>query len=173
MPLPRLFHVSEEKDISIFSPRPSPSHFNALKGDCVFAIEERLLHNYLLPRDCPRVCFYANEQTSAQDHKRFMAGTRAEYVVAVESRWLETILSTELYLYEFPSATFELLDAVAGYHISYSAVEPIHTLRIRNLLQELAQRGVEVRIMPSLRELAQAVAASTLAFSCIRMRNAV
>ena len=51
----RLFHISEEGGIDQFDPRPSPSFFAEIKGDVVFAISGKLLHNYLLPRDCPRV----------------------------------------------------------------------------------------------------------------------
>ena len=56
----KLFHVSEEKKIEEFVPRYSDS----TKEPVVWAIAEAKLANYLLPRNCPRVCFSANNATS-------------------------------------------------------------------------------------------------------------
>jgi hypothetical protein len=44
----KLFHVSETPNIALFTPRLSPSFFEAITGDVV-----PLLHNYLLRGDCP------------------------------------------------------------------------------------------------------------------------
>lgn len=67
----RLFHISEEPGIKMFVPRPSPSHFDGITGNVVFAISESLLHNYLLPRDCPRVTYYASETTTTEESAIF------------------------------------------------------------------------------------------------------
>lgn len=49
----RLFHVSEESDISEFSPRiPSRTDLDQSVG-LVWAINEECLPNYLTPRGCP------------------------------------------------------------------------------------------------------------------------
>jgi len=48
----RLFHVSEDPAIGVFSPRPVPSLDAGVEGDAVWAIDEEHLPNYLLPRDC-------------------------------------------------------------------------------------------------------------------------
>ena len=55
----KLYHVSEEPDIEVFEPRPSPQNYESIKGNVVFAVNDIMLHNYLLPRDCPRVTYYA------------------------------------------------------------------------------------------------------------------
>lgn len=74
-----LFHVSEEASIERFEPRWSES-----VGDkVVWAIDEDRLHNYLLPRECPRVTYYAGSQTASEDVDRFLGTSKA--VVAVES----------------------------------------------------------------------------------------
>src|ERR1700761_6216311 len=83
----RLFHISEEPGIQLFEPRPSPSHFDGINGDVVFAIADDLLHNYLLPRDCPRVTWYAGPKTTDADKERFMDNSAANYIVVVESSW--------------------------------------------------------------------------------------
>ena len=60
----RLFHVSERTGIARFEPRPPPSLDAGVSDDVVWAIEARLLANYLLPRDCPRVTFHATAATT-------------------------------------------------------------------------------------------------------------
>lgn len=138
----------------------------------VWSIEERLLHNYLLPRDCPRVTFYALPDSDPADVARLMGQTAARYVVAVESGWLAAIRETALYLYELPSAGFRELDRGAGYFVCESAVAPLSVRLVDDLLGELVARDVELRITPSLWSLCDAVLASTFQFSFIRMRNA-
>lgn len=168
----RLFHISENGNIPLFEPKPSPSFFPELKEDVVFAISETLVHNYLVPRDCPRVTYYAGENTTQRDIDHFVGETSAKYIMAMESRWIDALCKTTLYCYEFPAPSFRLLDACAGYFISRVKTYPLHVTRIDDLLQALAVRNVELRFMPSLQRLANAVKVSTLNFSLIRMRNA-
>jgi len=54
-----LYHVSEYSHIERFEPRPPPCSGVGPVESVVWAIDEEHLHNYLLPRDCPRVTFYA------------------------------------------------------------------------------------------------------------------
>ena len=65
-----LFHVSEELGIERFEPRPSPSADEPV----VWAIDADRLRNYLLPRDCPRVTYYAGRATAAADVERETLG---------------------------------------------------------------------------------------------------
>jgi hypothetical protein len=167
----RLFHVSEDARIRTFVPRPSPSQFDAIRKEVVFAISERLLHNYLLPRDCPRVCYYAGSQTSPEDRQAFLGQFSASFVIAVENRWIKTIERTTLFLYEFPAQDFWLLDENAGYYISEKTIVPVSVRPIYNILEEMLKRDVELRFMPSINELSEAVSHSSLNFSLIRMRN--
>jgi len=173
MPVEKLYHISEEAVINIFEPRPSPSFFEQVQDNVVFAITEKLLHNYLLPRNCPRVSFYKGEGTSAKDIDRFFAHTSAEFVMAVENAWLQKIAATTIYCYELPAETFTLLDECAGYYVSRKAIVPVSVRPVTNILDELLYRNIELRLVPSLWPLADAVKASTLQFSLIRMRNAM
>lgn len=169
----RLYHVSEDPDITHFEPRlPGEHNPSRLGRPAVWAVEERLLHNYLLPRDCPRVTFYARADSRAEDVEKLLGATAATFVVAVESAWLERIRATKLYLYEFSPLGFEVLDEGAGYYISHSTAYPLSLRRVDDLLGELATRDVELRLTPDLWPLRDAVLASTLQFSFIRMRNA-
>lgn len=161
-----LFHVSEEPDIEVFEPRPS----EYVSEPVVWAITADRLHNYLVPRDCPRVTYYAGPQTSAADVERFLGSSRA--VVAVESNWFEHLRSCRLYCYHLPPGTFECIDECAGYFVSRVAVAPARVEVIDDPTAELLKHDVEVRFVPDLWSLRDAVVASTLQFSIIRMRNA-
>jgi len=169
----RLFHVSDRPDIPLFEPRPArPGHPNDPGRPVVWAVAERLLHNYLLPRDCPRVTFHARPDSDPADVARLMGQTAARYVVAVEWGWLAAIRAATIYLYEFSTEGFVLFDEGAGYYVRGSAVAPLAVRRVDDLLGELAARDVELRVTRSLWPLHDAVVASTLQFSCIRMQNA-
>ncbi len=169
---PRLFHVSEEARISVFEPRPVPSPDTGVEGLAVWAVDEAHLPNYLLPRDCPRVTFACAQTTSSRDREEFLTGTIATRVVALESQWFARVEACQLFLYEFPHQTFEIVDAGAGYYISRSPVTPKSVTKINDLVAELLNRNIEVRFLPNLWDLKEAVAASTLEFSIIRFRNA-
>jgi hypothetical protein len=139
----------------------------------VFAIAAPLLHNYLLPRDCPRVTFYAGAVTAAADRERFLGRSSTTHVVAIEADWFHRVNSTVLFCYEFPPESFTLLDGTAGYYISYAPVIPLAIRRIDNIFEELLRGNhIELRILPELRSLGNAIVASTLSYSLIRMRNA-
>lgn len=167
---PRLFHVSEDFGIARFDLRPVPSPDSGVTGLAVWAVSEPSLPNYLLPRDCPRICFRASERTSAEDRERFLTG--AIHVVAFEARWLERVRSTPLALYEMPSGTFTAVDQGAGYWISREGVAPRGMTVVESPLAALTAAGVEVRVLQDFWPLRDAVVASSLRFSIIRTRNA-
>jgi len=163
----RLFHISEESSIERFEPRAS----EYVSTPVVWAVDEIRIHNYLLPRDCPRVTFYAGRETTKPDVDRFLGMSPA--VVAIESTWLKRLRDCRLYCYQLPSETFECFDECAGYFLSRSPVMPVQVEVFDDLTAELLNRGVELRFVPNLWFLHEAVAASTLQFSSIRMRNAL
>ncbi|MBL8555298.1 MAG: hypothetical protein JNL41_13550 [Phenylobacterium sp.] len=165
----RLFHVSEELDIARFEPRPSPST-NTTLGVCVWSICEAHLPNYLLPRDCPRVCFRRGPRTTDEDAGRILGG--ADHVVAFPATWLEAVRRVQLAVYEMPSQTFFEANAEAGYWISRNAVEPVRRTLIDDALGALVGAGVEVRVLQDIWPLRDAVVGSSLRFSIIRCRNA-
>jgi hypothetical protein len=161
-----LFHVSDELNIRRFEPRPSAYTDEPV----VWAVDDDRLRNYLLPRDCPRVTFYAGPNTSVADVQRFLGSSRS--VVALETGWLDRVQSSKLFCYHLPADGFSCIDDCAGYFVNREAVTPQRVEVFENLLEILKARNVEVRTMPSLWQLHDAVAQSTLQFSMIRMRNA-
>ena len=151
-----LFHISEEPGIGRFEPRPS----QYVNEPVVWAIEAERRCNYLVPRECPRVTFYAGRETCADDVERFLGSSPA--VVAVEGGWLDRIRSCRLYCYRLPPKTFKCFDECAGYFVSRVAVVPAGVEVIADPIAELLRCGVELRLMPSLWRLRDAVVASSL-----------
>lgn len=168
----RLFHFSDDPSITCFEPRPPPSASSGVTDHVVWAVGARLRHNYLLPRDCPRVTFYPGPNSATVDLARLMAGASAGHVVAIETGWMPALRHGRLYQYELPPKTFVPTNEGAGYYISREPVVPLGLLTINDLLGELLACDIELRVMPSLWPLCDVVEASSLHYSCIRMRNA-
>lgn len=164
----RLFHVSEEPDISVFVPRPVTRRDLDPAAKYVWAIDEDHLPNFLTPRNCPRVCYRVNALTTANDAEKYI-GTSAQHVVVIEAGWLERLKSTELYLYEFDPKDFTLQDSAAGYYVSTIVVRPIQKICVRDLPAEIRKRGVELRAVPNLHPIAGLIKKSTFDWSLCRM----
>jgi hypothetical protein len=162
-----LFHISDEAGIERFEPRPS--EFTPER--VVWAIDGARVRNYLVPRDCPRVTYYPGPDTTAADNELFLGSSGA--VVAIEQGWLERARQCRLYCYHLPPDTFECFDDCAGYFVSRTSVVPAQVEVFEAPLSELRRRGVELRVVPNLWPLRDAVVTSTLRFSIIRMRNAL
>jgi hypothetical protein len=162
----RLFHLSDRPGIDLFRPRPSDYTAHPV----VWAIAEDRITNYLLPRDCPRICYRAGPNSRLEDIERFLGADRA--VIAIEARWAEQVRTTSLFCYAMPPERFMLKDHGAGYWISETAVAPLSCTRLNNLPAAIAARGAALHYLDSLWPLRDAVATSSLVFSLIRMRNA-
>lgn len=159
-----LYHVSDSAGITHFEPR--------VIGDgppLVWAIDADHLCNYLLPRECPRVCFRAGPLSTTED-VALLDG--AGIVIAIEGVWDERVGTGSVAVYEMPVEGFVLTDATAGYWTSPAPVMPTGVRTVTDLPAELAARGVRLLVLPSLWKLADRVKTSSLDFSLIRMRNA-
>jgi len=167
----RLFHVSEESSIDVFIPRtPEREDLDRSKG-LVWALNERCLPNYLLPRDCPRVTYHTSEKTTQDDIIKFFSSS-SRHCVAIENGWYERMRKTSLYLYEFDASYFYLHDEVAGYYVSERTEIPNSVAKLDDLFGELFKRNIEIRILNDLWTLGNAVQQSTLNWSLCRMANA-
>ena len=162
----KLFNLSDDPAISRFEPRPSAYTAEPV----VWAIADEKIANYLLPRDCPRVCFRAGTETSAGDVERLLGEDRV--VIAIEEAWAERLGSGRLHRYAMPNDGFVLQDESAGYWVSHGAVDPLGMELLDDLPGAIAAEGVTLKVLPSLWELHDAVKESSLVFSMIRMRNA-
>lgn len=143
----RLFHFSEDPGIARFEPRASAY----TEGPVVWAIGEDRAANYLLPRECPRVCVRATAggtlswfprlrggrlltmraTETAEFREALMvspsnhAGRAPEAIVAVEAGWMERIRAATLYRYDMPPAPYRLIDEGAGYWVADESVTPL------------------------------------------------
>ncbi len=161
-----LYHFSEQSGIARFEPRK----IEGMPQPTVWAIDAVRQCNYLLPRDCPRVTYYPGPSTSTEDQNRFLGQSLA--VVAIEQAWIERIHKARLYRYRLPTESFQCVDAIAGYYVSERPVTPIEMEQFDDLPRAIALARADLRIFSTLWPLHDEVAASTLAFSMIRMRNA-
>lgn len=168
----RLFHVSEQSGIKLFIPRPLPQKYDKIKGNVVFAVTDEMLHSYLLPRDCPRVTYYAKPDSEINDINKYIGNTYKKYIINIETGWMKILEKTILYLYEFHPDNFDLLDEGAGYYISYHPVTPLSVTIVNDPISEINKRNAELRISVDLKIMAELIKNSTLQFSIIRLRNA-
>jgi hypothetical protein len=99
-------------------------------------------------------------------------GRRDRRVHAIEAGWLGRMRAARVLAYRRPEATFRPDPEVGGYWISPEAVVPSEVVALGGLLERHAEALIELRIVPNLWPLWDAVVGSTLDFSGIRLRNA-
>ena len=146
----RLFHVSEESDIEVFHPRKPDRNDLDKNVGLVWAIDEKRLPNFLTPRNCPRVTYHINSQTTQEDRQKFFSSPSVKHAVVIEHEWYNKMCNMTLYIYEFDCSEFELQDDVAGYYVSKTTQTPIAKFVVNDLFEELFKRNIEVRITDNL-----------------------
>jgi uncharacterized protein DUF6886 len=167
-----LYHFSEDPTIERFVPRPMETRPG--EPARVWAIDEEHAPLYWFARDCPRVSCWAAPTSTPEDIARFLGRPPARMVIAIEGGWLARMQGSELYAYRLPDDRFLRLPPHqgSGYYVAYEPVVPLSVEPVGDLLARHVQAGIELRIMPSLWSLNDAIIASTLDFGMIRMRNA-
>ena len=163
-----LWHFSEDPAIEVFHPQQNEQH--ALDDPLVWAVDTHYQWLYWFPRDCPRACWEANEDTTDSDVARWLEGDRERRVAVIETGWLGRMRSATLYAYRLPQATFEPWDK---FFVSSESVVPLERVELGDLLARHADARNELRIAPALYPLWDSVIETTLDFSGIRLRNAV
>jgi hypothetical protein len=165
-----LWHVSEDASLGVLEPHRART---AISDDLlVWAVDTRHLPLFWFPRRCPRATFWAASTTREDDVERFLDGHRARRVHAIECVWLGRMRSARVLAYRLPEATFRPHPEVGGYWISREEVEPSAVVALGDLLARHAEARIELRIVPNLWPLWDAVVGSTLEFSGIRLPNA-
>ena len=166
--MPVLHHVSDASRLHELVPRPSPPGTEHAGRLLVWAVDAERLPNYLLPRDCPRVCWAA----SPDDADQPLLATPAPRVVVVEQGWLPALRDAHLFVHVLDPDGFELLDPAAGYWVSERTAAVREVREVHDCLDALAAAGVEIRVTTDLWPYLDAVVARGGEFSGIRMRNA-
>ena len=160
-----LWHVSEDLSITRFDPHVAAT--SDRDEPLVWTVDTRHLPLYWFPRDCPRACFWARPETTEEDVPLLHGTAR---VHAVEADWLERMRAARVVAYRLPEEAFE--HEGDGFWVSRETVEPLEVVEIGDLVVRHSEALIELRIVPSLWPLWERVAASTLEFSGIRLRNA-
>ncbi|MBE7189670.1 DUF6886 family protein, partial [Jatrophihabitans endophyticus] len=123
--------------------------------------------NYLLPRECPRVCWQVGK------HEDGILASSAPRVVAIEQRWLARSTRAGLLVHQLAPDGFRLADSAAGYWTSSQMCKVVGVERVDDCPAELARHKVELRITDTLWPYVDAVSRSSAEFSVIRIRNAM
>jgi hypothetical protein len=172
-----LYHFSDNPDIGVFTPRPvlipsqRPAGFEWLNGPLVWAVDDFHQPMYLFPRDCPRILVWPQAETTPEDRERWFGGRSCHAIAHIEWAWFDRVRTETLYRYELPEASFQDSGVGAGW-VSREPVTPIKVETLRDLPAALRARGVELRVMESLRPL-KGIWKTSLHASGLRLRNAL
>jgi hypothetical protein len=165
-----VFHYSEDPAIARFVPHVPAT--NPTQPPSVWAIDAAHAPLYWFPRDCPRVTVWANDDAQhARLQDRFL--TTARRVQAAPLAWLDRVRRCELYEYELDAARFAPWGEAEGQWVAHETVEPVAVRAVGDLLDRHVTAGVELRLVPDLRPLRDAVVESGLPFSIVRYRPPV
>lgn len=165
-----LWHFSEDPSLARFEPRPVLTDPDGPR--LVWAVDTRHAPMFWFPRDCPRGCVWPVSTTTADDRERFFGQSAAARLHVIESAWLERMRACRIYAYRLPGHAFAPHETVGGYWTAGEPVEATERVTFDDLLARHAEAGIELRVTPSIWPFWRRVAASTLAFSGSRLRNA-
>jgi len=169
----KLFHISEKGDIDEFIPRKSKQIWEY--KEYVWAISEAMVHNYIFPRDCPRICVGNEVITHLSDwvDKEEISDKKA--LIFIPTSWEEQFKSCTIYRYELDASNFKLIDSIAGYYVSEVIEKSIEINKIADCHKQLQLMNVEVLMKPviELKEIRQKIIQITNNFSIIRWSNLI
>jgi hypothetical protein len=168
----QVLHFSEDPTIKLFVPHVAAT---ARQPEAyVWAVDHRRAPDYWFPRDCPRAMAWTTEASTDQDRERILGPGGGERMHAVEYGWLDAIREVRLFAYRLPADQFRPFGAPASHAmVATRPVEPLGPPEpVGNVLELHESAGIQLRVLPNLWPLWDAVVASTLGFSGIRLRNA-
>lgn len=169
----QVLHFSEDPTIERFVPHVAVT---AQQPEAyVWAVDHARCPDYWFPRQCPRAMAWNRPETSNDDRERIL-GPGGERVHAIEYRWLESMRTVRLYAYRLPAAPFRPFGGPGDPH-AFVTTEPVEPLArpepVGDLLAGHAAAGIQLRVLTNVCPFWDAVTASTLGFSGIRLRNAL
>lgn len=167
-----MLHFSEDPTITLFVPHVAATAQQP--GAYVWAVDHRRAPDYWFPRQCPRAMAWVREGTSVEDRDRIIGAGCGQRVHAIEYGWLEALRTTRLFAYRLPADRFRPFGTPAPH--AHVAVEPVAPLGpaepVGDLLRCHADAGIQLRVLDNLWPFWDAVTASTVSCSGIRLRNA-
>jgi hypothetical protein len=167
-----VLHFSEDPTIRRFVPHVAATAQQPERY--VWAVDGARAPDYWFPRQCPRALAWVRDATTADDRDRIIGAGCGDRVHAIEYGWLPALRETTIYAYRLPADRFRPFgDAESHAHVSIVAVEPLGPPEpVPDLLRCHAEAGIQLRVLDNLWPFWDAVVASTVGFSGIRLRNA-
>jgi hypothetical protein len=167
-----VLHFSEDPTITRFVPHVAPTSSQA--DAYVWAVDAARAQDYWFPRECPRAMAWVGPGTTAADRDRIVGAGCGTRVHAIEYDWLERIQTVALYAYRLPAAPFRPIGEPESHAVvATELVEPLGPPEpVRDLLSLHQAAGIQLRLLDNLWAFWDEVAASTLSYSGIRLRNA-
>ncbi len=168
-----VLHFSEDPTITVFTPHVPVIAQHATPY--VWAVDAAQAPSYWFPRDCPRAMAWVRDGSSTEDVARIIGPGGGARVHAVEYGWLERIRTVELYAYRLPATSFTPVGEVWQHAcVSGETMRPLGPPeRVGDLLTLHHEAGIQLRVLPHLHGFWDAVVTTTLAWSGIRLRNAL
>jgi hypothetical protein len=167
-----LLHFSEDPTITVFQPHVAPTAREP--GAYVWAVDAEHSPSYWFPRQCPRAMAWTTPLTTPQDALQVL-GPGASRVHAIEYQWLAALRETELYAYRMPKSLFRTVSETDTH--AWVSTEPVTPLGaaepVGDLLELHREAGIQLRLVDTLWPWWDAVIASSVGFSGIRLRNGI
>jgi uncharacterized protein DUF6886 len=168
----QVLHFSEDPTISRFVPHVAPT--SRTPGAYVWAVDGPRCPDYWFPRACPRGMAWVTPKTTDADRARIVGPGGGDRVHAVEYGWLEAMRTVRLFAYRLPADRFRYVAPDERHALV--ATEPVAPLGppepVGDLFALHDEAGIQLRVLSDLWGFWDAVVASTLGFSGIRLRNA-
>jgi hypothetical protein len=164
-----VLHFSEDPNIPVFLPHVAAASREA--EPYVWAVNAEQAPSYWFPRDCPRMMAWPSADTTAADREHILGPGGGNRVHAVEYGWLSRLQTVQLFAYRLPAHLFRPFEKHAM--VAERRVVPLGPAEpVGDLLAVHAGAGIQLRLLPNLWAFVDEVAASTMDFSGIRLRNA-
>ncbi len=167
-----VLHFSEDPHITVFVPHVAATAQHS--EPYVWAVDAARAPDYWFPRQCPRAMAWLVDGTTEPDRERILGPGGGERVHAIEYRWLAAMREARLYAYRLPAAPFRPIDTPVPHAVvATRPVAPTGPAEpVGDLLKLHEEAGIQLRVLPNLWPFWDAVVASTLGFSGIRLGNA-
>jgi len=168
----QVLHFSEDPTITRFVPHVAAT--TQEPDPYVWAVDHARAPDYWFPRQCPRALAWVDPTTTPEDRDRIIGPGCGDRVHAIEYGWLEALRTTQLYAYRLPAERFRPIgEPVPHAHVAVEPMEPLGPPEpVGDLLRCHAEAGIQLRVLDNLWPFWDAVVASTVGFSGIRLRNA-
>jgi hypothetical protein len=170
-----VLHFSEDPNIRTFVPHVAETAQQP--EPYVWAVAGDQLPAYWFPRHCPRGTAWVGESTTNEDRDLVFGRASRLRVHAIEYEWLDAMRTTRLYAYRFDATAFQPFSAKTTAppyaFVATQAVTPLGPAEpVGDLLTLHEAAEIELRVLPNLWPFWDAVTASTLGFSGIRLAGA-